>query len=179
MKIRQTNHTDHAIIHALYLDAFNTEPYPETGEGGAEVAELAITMLETENPLLSLAAVEHETIIGHILFSPLKVATATNLNAYILAPLAVATAHQKQGLGKALISAGFEQLKTNGVEAVFTLGDPAYYGKSGFTQETRILPPYQLPYMEAWQSVELVSGALENYQGTVECIAPLMPRKFW
>ena len=40
---------------------------------------------------------------------------------------------------------------------VYVLGDPAYYGRSGFIPEPAIAPPYALPeeWRDAWQSLSL------------------------
>ncbi|MCY0154352.1 hypothetical protein [Hoeflea alexandrii] len=57
------------------------------------------------------------------------------------------------------------RLKRDGVAHVYVLGDPAYYGRSGFSPETGVAPPYPLPeeYREAWQSLGLGSAPLPDH----------------
>jgi len=72
----------------------------------------------------------------------------------MLAPLAVAPAWQRKGVGTELVRAGLRWLEDSGVKLVLVLGDPAYYGRHGFLQESAIEPPFQLPpeWDSAWQS---------------------------
>lgn len=49
-----------------------------------------------------------------------------------LAPLAVASARQRRGLGAALVHRGLEAARATGFHAVLVVGDPAYYTRFGF-----------------------------------------------
>ena len=70
----------------------------------------------------------------------------TGISGYILAPLAVSSEHQKQGVGSNLINAGIDMLTKDGVGVLLVYGDPAYYGKFGFKEEIghSFVPPYTL-----------------------------------
>jgi predicted GNAT family acetyltransferase len=52
--------------------------------------------------------------------------------ALALAPVSVAPERQKAGIGSALVRSAVERARQAGWEAVFVLGDPAYYGRFGF-----------------------------------------------
>ena len=72
---------------------------------------------------------------------------------------------QRKGIGSSLIREGLNRLKRDGVAHVYVLGDPAYYGRSGFRTETGVAPPYPLPeeYRDAWQSLSLPSAPLPGH----------------
>lgn len=50
-----------------------------------------------------------------------------------LGPVAVLSAHRRRGVAASLIRKGLAQSKADGWAAVFVLGDPAYYGRFGFS----------------------------------------------
>ena len=60
---------------------------------------------------------------------------------YGLAPLAVAPACQKQGIGAALVRQGFTELQALGARGCVVLGDPAYYGRFGFKADPALACP--------------------------------------
>lgn len=98
----------------------------------------------------------------------------------LIGPLAVAPAHQKQGLGRALIGAAMDRLAGRGVRQVFLLGDPAYYGRLGFAPERAVRPPYALPaaWRDAWQS-RLLPGCAPLPEGVLEVPAPWRDPALW
>ena len=108
--------------------------------------------------VLSLVAVDADSgaVAGHMMLTPAMIRPAGS-RAALLGPLAVRPERQRQGIGRALIAAGMEQLRDAGAVRVFVLGDPAYYGRSGFTAERETPPPYPLPdaWDGAWQSLPL------------------------
>ena len=92
-------------------------------------AELVDRLRAEGDAAISLVAEEEGEVVGHILFSPV----AAPFRALGLGPLAVAPARQQSGIGAALVRAGLERVRAGGWEAVFVLGDPAYYGRFGFS----------------------------------------------
>ena len=105
---------------------------------------------------MSLVATIDEEIVGHVIFTTCAV-EGSDLKASLLAPLAVSPVCQRQGIGSAIVDAGLQRLSESGVEIVFVLGDPAYYSRLGFVQDTQVQPPYPLPaeWYSAWQSQNL------------------------
>lgn len=59
------------------------------------------------------------------------------LNLMGLAPMAVMPAHQRKGVGPALVRAGLERRRALGVGAVAVLGHPSYYPRFGFQPSVR------------------------------------------
>lgn len=168
--IRETRPQDIPAIQALYPSAFPEEDLlPVVGQ-----------VLEGVPGLLSLGAFQRESLIGHVIFTPCTSDADADAELSMLAPLAVAPASQRQGVGTALIREGLERLKSGGVTQVFVLGDPGYYGRSGFKPETSIAPPYPLPdeYRDAWQSVSLDAAPLPT-SATLTVPAPWRNPALW
>lgn len=150
--IREERPGDAAAIQALHRAEF---------AGNAE-ADLVDELRGSGKVLLSLVVEEAGRIVAHILYTRIAVDGAENAAA--LAPIAVDLAHQKRGFGSKLIEEAHRRLPAMGIAIVFVLGDPAYYGRFGFStvQAAAFRTPYDSPYM---QSVKLAPGAPEA--GTV------------
>ena len=99
-------------------------------ESDAE-AELVDKLRGVVDPFVSLLAKEDGIILGHILFTPVKVGDS-NVRAMGLGPMAVIPHRQGQGIGSALINDGLMICRSMGVKAVFVLGEPEYYTRFGF-----------------------------------------------
>lgn len=130
--------------------------------------------------VLALVAVDDQgEIVGHVLFSPGSVGSGGDKVA-LLGPLAVAPARQRRGVGRALIGEGLARLAGGAVAKVLVLGDPAYYGRSGFVAERGISPPYPLPeeWQTAWQSRAL-SAAGNALSGPLRTLPPWRKKALW
>jgi len=175
MMFRNSNQEDNDAICKLHIESFG-------GEEGPVIERLVLEILnfKTDNPIYSFVIENNESILGHIIFSPLTIEGYKRIKAYILAPLAISPIHQKKGLGTKLISHGISKLKAQGVEVVFVFGDPNFYGRSGFKTEKNITTPFKITYPpEAWMTRELTSGVLSNTSGITKCISPLMFKEYW
>ncbi len=108
--------------------------------------------------LVELVTEEHGAIVGHILFSRMTVAPSRFLAG--LAPVAVAPALQRRGIGDALCRVGIAAVRTLGCEAVVVLGHPDYYPRFGFSAE--VARGLASPYAgnPAFMAMELKTGAL-------------------
>ena len=80
---------------------------------------------------VSLVAEVNGRVIGHIAFSPVTISDGTP-NWYGLGPVSVLPAHQRQGIGKALIWEGLSRLKDLNARGCCLVGHPDYYKKFGF-----------------------------------------------
>ncbi len=175
MKIRASNESDLEPIRLLHLAAFGEEE-------GEAVSTLVMELLQNRNakPVLSLVAEKQKDIVGHVLFTPISVENSpSEIRAHIMAPLAVAEAHQRAGIGTELIKEGLTALKASGTQFVMVLGDPNYYQKSGFHTGHQLETPYAIDYPEAWMAIELKKGALDGVKGKVLCVSPLDAPEYW
>ena len=174
--IRETSEQDMPDVVAVLTDAF----------GGREEAGLVTALLDdpSASPTLSLVAQSGETILGHILFSRASLRDSPRtIQASILAPLAVATHAQGQGIGGKLIQEGLKRLARRDVELVFVLGYPAYYTRHGFRPAIPqgFVPPYPIPDKDAdaWMVQALKPDVTGSLQGQVVCADALDKAEYW
>lgn len=157
-KLRPSRSTDLTRIEALYRAAFPQE----------DLVPLVRRLLAEAPDVLSLLFEIEDEIVGHVAFTPCRVADHKEKVA-LLGPLAVHPAHQKTGLGRRLVEDGFSRLAEAGFAMVLVLGDPGYYGRFGFAEEKQIMTPCPIPdaWRAAWQSVALESAQM-SLQGALE-----------
>lgn len=148
-----------AAVYALNVAAFETQ---------AE-ANLVDALRQQARPVISLVSVEHQAIVGHILFSPVKLSGHSELMIMGLAPMAVAPKHQRKGIGSALVRAGLEQCKKLGGGAVVVLGHPEFYPRFGFSPSASfgIRCEYDVPE-EVFMILELQPDFLDGISGKLE-----------
>jgi putative acetyltransferase len=158
MLIRAEGPGDRAAVHTVNAAAFET-PLE---------ADLVEALREQARPLVSLVAEDHGAIVGHIMFSPVSLLGDPACRIMGLAPMAVLPAHQRKGVGSALVRAGLEHCTHLGFGAVVVLGHPAYYPRFGFSPSARfgIGCEYDVPE-EVFMVVELHDGCLRGAAGTV------------
>lgn len=157
LEIRESVAADRAAIQALYPRSFPDE----------DLLPLVTDLLRDPGATVSLVAAKAERVVGNVMFTRCTVKGHPS-SAALLAPLAVAPDYQRQGIGAELVREGLRRLEKDGVEAVYVLGDPAYYGRLGFSREQSVRPPYALPdeWADAWQSLHLADGP-EPISGTL------------
>lgn len=176
MYIRKTKESDKNDIEKLHLAAF--------GEEGVEVVTVTRCLLKEKSASLSLAAIENEKIVGHIMFTRATLSGKQDIKARMLTPLAVHPDVQKRGIGKMLIKEGLKQLKDDHVDLVFVAGIPGYYPKCGFLSKAESLgftPPHPMPekYAAAWMVKELTSGLIGKIKGKIRCVDIINEPKNW
>lgn len=132
--IRPEQDSDHAIIGEVTELAFRDMPYSAGDE------QIVIERLRVAGALsLSLVAVVDDEVIGHIAFSP-AVAPGAALPWFALGPVSVLPAHQRRGIGSALIEYGLTQLRELGAAGCILIGDPAFYRRFGFEHSPDNVP---------------------------------------
>jgi putative acetyltransferase len=169
VEIREGVAADRAAIETLYPRSFPDE----------DLLPLVADLLRDPGVTISLVAVKAERVVGNIMFTRCGVKGHAS-RAALLAPLAVDPAYQSRGIGTELIRDGLRRLTEDGIEAVYVLGDPAYYGRLGFTREQSVMPPYPLPdaWADAWQSLRLGDRA-GSLSGTLALPAFWLEPALW
>jgi len=142
--------------------------------GGDEEAKL-IERLRQDGEMLCewVATTDDCRLVGHIAFSTLVARHGSqSLRAAALAPLAVAPAVQRRGIGDRLTRDGLEALRHQGIELVVVLGHPSYYPRFGFSAlRAKLL---EAPYCgDSFMALELTPRALAGVTWSV-----LYPRAF-
>ena len=113
--------------------------------------------------IISLVAVDGNDVMGHVLFSTMT----APFKALGLAPVSVESGMRRRGIAARLIEEGIRDAKSAGWEAIFVLGDPAYYQRFGFSAKEAELfnSPYAGPYLMV---LALNEGGLPASSGRVE-----------
>lgn len=119
--IRDLVEEDSAAVYALLRGAF----------GAPGEAQLVNALTSDGLDEISLVAEKSGEIIGHVFCCPLT----APFRALALAPLAVSEPFRKVGVGSKLMKEAHKRAKTEGWEAIFLLGDPAYYSRFGYSVE--------------------------------------------
>ena len=110
----------------------------EEAFGSPLEAGIVDTLREACADRVSLVAERDGRVVGHILFTPAEIATAKGpIRGYGLAPMAVRTAWQRQGIGSALVSEGLSRVRQTDASFVIVLGHPEYYPRFGFEPASR------------------------------------------
>jgi putative acetyltransferase len=126
--LREERSEDIEAIRAVNFEAF----------GQPQEGRLVDALRDNGGVLLSMVAVSAEQIIGHILYSPVSIATsAGELIGAGLGPMAVHPDFQRQGIGSRLVEAGNQKIRDAGYPFIVVLGHPQYYPRFGFQAASR------------------------------------------
>lgn len=156
--IRPERPDDFEAIDRVVADAF----------GSPAEAQLVRNIRSSDSfwPALALVAVVGDNVVGHVIISGTELCSASGVTTIaMLAPLAVAPEHQRQGIGDALVRAGCAIADEQGAPMVLLQGSPAYYGRFGFVPSadhgiTMDLPDWAAP--QAAQVLRLAAWTGEH-----------------
>ena len=124
MSIRAATPRDREAIRLVEEHAF----------GQQAEAGLVDALVTGGDAVVELVAEEDGQVVGHILFSRLYVQNGgRRFAAVALAPLAVEPSFHGTGIGGALIREAHIRLKELSEQLAVVLGDPAYYGRFGYS----------------------------------------------
>jgi putative acetyltransferase len=153
MIIRLETPVDFAGIRALEEGAFPTP---------AE-ANLVDRLRADGDVAFSLAAILEGAIVGHAMFSRMRAPE----EALGLGPVAVAAGCRRRGIAANLIRDGLRRARKAGWQAVFVLGDTAYYGRFGFEASfaSGFRSPHAGPHL---MGLALQNDALPSRHGALE-----------
>lgn len=163
-----------AICDVMYESFFASDGEAEAGQ----VSRLAQEVLSAKDGC-AYAAWHDEVMVAAIIFSKISFGDPKQ-SMRLLSPVAVAPKAQGIGVGTALIEHGLNQLRSNGVKAVFTYGDPAYYGRFGFRGISADVarPPHPLKFAQGWQV--LTWGAhTPRFEGIAQVVAAMDDAAIW
>ena len=120
---------------------------------------------------LSLVAEVDHRVVGHILFTPVKIQNGQKkFKSLVLAPVSVLPDFQKRGIGRALILAGHQKAIESGYTSVILIGHPEYYPRFGYKPASKwgLKTHYKLPSDDVFMAAELTEDALKNVSGMVK-----------
>ena len=156
--IRNEMEADYDQVYEVNLQAFNSEAEP-----------LIVTKLRSSPNVISLVALVDSQIVGHIIFSPIKVETGFGINSsdvVALGPMSVSPKFQNIKIGSKLVRRGIEECKSKKYKLVVVLGHPNFYPKFGFieAQPKGITCQWDVS-SEAWMLIELIEGITQEIKG--------------
>jgi len=122
---------------------------------------------------------EDESIIGSIFLTRLRFNEAIRI--YMLAPIAVDTKYQGEGVGRAPINYGLDELKNRSVAVAITYGDPSFYSRVGFKtlSESVIQAPLKLSMPEGWLGQSLTEEPIPVIREHPACVQKFNDPLFW
>lgn len=123
VSIREEGPEDAAAVQRVNAEAFGQ---PQEGH--------LVHLLRTNKGItLSLVAVVDDRVVGHILFSPVRLQRGgKELEGAGLGPMAVLPELQRKGIGSKLVNEGIRKLRRARCPFVVVLGHPDYYPRFGF-----------------------------------------------
>lgn len=163
VNIRQENQGDFHAVFEVNTLAFGQE----------DEAMLVEQLRHSEAfiPELSLVAIFEGKVIGHILFSKIKIIRENQEEtaSLALAPMSVSPGFQQKGIGGQMIQHGIDKAKALHYKSVIVLGHEDYYPRFGFepAEKWGIQSPYDVP-SNVFMAIELVVDGLKNVSGLVQ-----------
>lgn len=150
-RLRPETLADAPAIRMLTAQAFA----PVTHSSQSEAA--IVDALRAAGALtLSLVAETAQGLVGHVAFSPVTI-EKRDCGWFGLGPLSVLPEMQRRGIGAGLVREGLARLAGQGAKGCVVLGNPAYYGRFGFSAQTGLRYPGAPPH--AFQSL-LLAGVM-------------------
>jgi len=174
MLIRPSTDSDLSDVLRVNREAF----------GSDEESTLVDELLNdpTAQPSISLLAWDGAQAVGHILFTSIRFEPVLDLNASILAPMAVVPERQNRAIGGMLIDRGLALLTAANTDLVFVLGHPTYYPRFGFVPagERGFEAPYPIEEKNAgaWMVLPL-ANELPDASARVVCADVMMKPEYW
>ena len=163
IKIRKEEENDFLDVYELNRNAFEQETEPKL-----------VDLLRKSNafiPELSVVATIDKKVVGHILFTKIKIKenNGNEFDSLALAPMAVRPDLQNMSIGGQLIRYGLDKAKELGHKSVIVLGHENYYPKFGFlpAEKWKIKAPFDVP-ANVFMGIELVENGLAGISGTVQ-----------
>jgi putative acetyltransferase len=148
--IRPQRDEDVAANRQVHLTAFPTP---------AE-ADLVERLRAGGKAVIELVALDGESVVGHILFSPVALEPLAGTVGLGLGPVAVLPDHEKHGVGRRLIQNGLAECHKWGAGFVVVLGDPPYYSRFGFEPAGKYHLRSEYETGDSFMVFKLESGAL-------------------
>ncbi len=162
IKVRPETAEDLPAIRAVEEAAF----------GRAAEADLVDLCREGAKVSLSLVAVEAGRVVGHILFTPVRLDPPhPGWNGLGIGPVAVLPELQRSGIGSRLMSIGMEMCRRQGVDFLVLLGAPAYYCRFGFIPGREFGLTSDYGDGDEFQARELSPGVLRAAKACVKYVA--------
>lgn len=169
--IRQEKEQDHQQVFDLVKQAFAEMPFSDQTE------HTLVEKLRNSDafiPELSIVAEYSGRIVGHILFTKIKILEGEKeWTTLTLAPVSVLPEYQRKGIGTQLIEYAHEKARQLGYQSAILIGHASYYPTFGYQpiHTFNIKMPFEIKPENA-MAVELIPNSLNNINGIVKYSEP-------
>ena len=116
--------------------------------GQPQEARLVDLLRANQAVMLSLVAMVDHRVVGHILFSPVRIESgAGGLEGSGLGPMAVLPEFQRMGIGSKLVEEGVRRMRAQRCPFIVVLGHPQFYPRFGFVPASghRVACSWEVP----------------------------------
>lgn len=170
--------SDSPAVERLFVSVFSES---EGEREGALIGNLVRELIASTDSrdLYGFVAVSEEQVVGALFFS--RLTFDRDIDAFILAPVAVQTERQGMGIGQASIAYGLREMKKKSVKFAIVYGDPSFYSKVGFhpISQATIQAPFELSRPEGWLGRSLADDPIEAIPGRCSCVKALDDPAYW
>jgi putative acetyltransferase len=165
-------------VASLFTSVFSSSEGEQEGRLIGSLASTLAARIDNQE-IICIGAFEDGSMIGAIFFT--RLGFDEPIEAYLLAPVAVSTAHQGRGVGQALINFGLRELKNRSATLAVTYGDPAFYCKVGFLtiSENVIKAPLPLSMPEGWLGQSLSGKPIPILESRPLCVREFDNPDYW
>lgn len=174
-----TDTTQSQAIVELFRATFTDS---EGADEGAVIGDFVAALLSTTpaKDIFVFSALDGDMVQASAVFTRLRY-PQDNRTAFILSPMAVATAQQGKGLGQRLMHHALDQLRDAGVDVALTYGDINFYSRVGYRQidESVAQAPLPLSFPEGWLAQSLTKAGLAPMKGASTCAEALNDPVLW
>ena len=162
----------------LFTSVFTASEGRMEGERIGNLSSALAASIDNEERIC-FGAYDSDLLVGSIFFTRLRFDDPAQV--YMLAPVAVATEHQRKGVGKALIGYGLNELKERSVRVAVTYGDPSFYSKVGFQalSEDVLAAPLELSMPFGWLGRSVTTEPIPSFKGRPSCVEEFNDPTFW
>jgi predicted N-acetyltransferase YhbS len=165
-------------VTSLFTSVFTASEGEDEGKLIGDLASELSSRIDNQE-IICFGTYEEGSLIGATFFTRLRFNGV--IQVYMLAPVAVSTKHQGNGVGQALINYGLNELKNRAVAVVVTYGDPAFYTKVGFhaLSENVIQAPLKLSMPEGWLGQPLTEEPIPTINERPACVKEFNNPVYW
>lgn len=151
LKFRREQDSDRTDVFHIHQDGFQRDDEARLVEKLRNNSQF--------NPNLSFVALMKDKIVGHILFTPMRInyPSSKSISSLALAPISILSEYQRQGIGSQLISFALNELKSQGFPSVIVLGHEEFYPRFGFVpaKKYNIRASFSLHNEDCFMALEL------------------------
>lgn len=165
-------------ISNLFTTVFSHSEGADEGRLIGELASALAVAIDDDN-ILCYGAISNDTLLAATFYTRLSYRTSSIV--FMLAPVAVSTEHQGEGIGQQLIHFGLNEVRQRGVDYVVTYGDPNYYLKVGFSgiPESSVRAPFKLSMPEGWLGQSLTGKPVSFGTERPRCVEQFNKAAYW